>query len=199
MSFNRFYAVREILRPIMISTSLRHHLHVMWCGHKGHKMTFRRNDLATILRSCKAIDISHCGRVTLFGDKNLRQHLFRQWPVTTPIFTWKQQAITWTNIDFLLATLFWAFPWEQFCSKCTLQWRHNERDSLSNDQRLYCCSTVCSGAVRASNAENVSIWWRHHAKLLFSIISLKIIFLRFVPHLQEANDLNIHRNVWTCT
>ena len=28
------------------------------------------------------------------------------------------------------------------------------------------CATVCSGeftAQRASNAENVSIWWRHHA------------------------------------
>ena len=33
------------------------------------------------------------------------------------------------------------------------------------------CSTVCSGAdkkfpsQKASNAENVSIWWRHHAQI----------------------------------
>ena len=55
---------------------------------------------------------------------------------------------------------------------------HNERDSVSNHQRLYCLlnrlfrrrakitsklrvTGLC--AQRASNAENVSIWWRHHA------------------------------------
>ena len=63
-----------------------------------------------------------------------------------------------------------------------LQWRHNERDGVSNHR-----SSVCSGAdqrkhqfrvtglcegnlpvtggfpsQRASDAENVSIWWRHH-------------------------------------
>ena len=71
-----------------------------------------------------------------------------------------------------------------------LQWRHNERDSVSNPQRLHCLlnhlcghrskkpskfrvTGFCAGnspvtgefsAQRASNAENVSIWWRHHAK-----------------------------------
>ena len=70
----------------------------------------------------------------------------------------------------------------------TLQWRHNERDGLSNHQCRVCilnslflcrskktsklCVTgLCVGnspvtgefpAQRASNAENVSIWWRHH-------------------------------------
>ena len=67
-------------------------------------------------------------------------------------------------------------------------WRHNERDSVSNHQRLYCllkrlfrrrskvtsklrvtglCAWNSPGtgefpAQKASNAENVSIWWRHH-------------------------------------
>ena len=70
-----------------------------------------------------------------------------------------------------------------------LQWRHNGRDGVSNHRRLGClfnrlfrprskkisklCVTgLCAGnspvtgefpAQRASNAENLSIWWRHHA------------------------------------
>ena len=70
----------------------------------------------------------------------------------------------------------------------TLQWRHNERDGVSNHQphdcllsRLFrhrwkkisklCVTALSAGnspvtsefpAQRASNAENVSIWWRHH-------------------------------------
>ena len=67
---------------------------------------------------------------------------------------------------------------------------HNERDSVSNHQRLYCllnrlfrCRSKIASKLRvtgfcawnspvtvefpaqmASNAENVSIWWRHHVK-----------------------------------
>ena len=70
----------------------------------------------------------------------------------------------------------------------TLQWHHNEGDSVSNHQphdcllnRLFertskktsnlCVTGLCAGnspgtgefpAQTASNAENVSIWWRHH-------------------------------------
>ena len=70
----------------------------------------------------------------------------------------------------------------------TLQWRHNGRDSVSNHKPFDCLlnssfrrrsketsklrvTGLCAGkspvtgafpAQRASNAENVSIWWRHH-------------------------------------
>ena len=70
----------------------------------------------------------------------------------------------------------------------TLRWRHNEPHVVSNHQprdcllnRLFrrrskkpsklCVTGLCAGnspvtgefpAQRASNAENVSIWWRHH-------------------------------------
>ena len=70
----------------------------------------------------------------------------------------------------------------------SLLWRHNGRDGVSNHQRLYCllkrlfrrgskitsmlcvtglCARNSPGtgefpAQKASNAENVSIWWRHH-------------------------------------
>ena len=61
----------------------------------------------------------------------------------------------------------------------TLQWRHNGRHGVSNHQphdRLLKTSQfrvtgLCAGnspgtgefpAQKASNEENVSIWWRHH-------------------------------------
>ena len=69
-----------------------------------------------------------------------------------------------------------------------LQWRHNELNGVSNHQRLNCLlnrlfrlrseqisklrvTGLCEGnspvtgefpAQRASNAKNISIWWRHH-------------------------------------
>ena len=68
----------------------------------------------------------------------------------------------------------------------TLQWRHNERDGVSNHQPHDCLfrrrsqkitklrvTGLCAGnspetdeflAQMASNAENVSIWWLHHEK-----------------------------------
>ena len=79
-----------------------------------------------------------------------------------------------------------------WCYDCwitsTLRWRHNERDSVSNHQPHDCIlnrlfrrrskktsklrvTGLCAGnspgtgvfpAQMASNAENVSIWWRHH-------------------------------------
>ena len=71
-----------------------------------------------------------------------------------------------------------------------LQWRHNEHDGVSNHRRLYCLlnrlfrrrskrisklrvTGLCEEnspvtgefpAQRTSNAENVSIWWRHNVK-----------------------------------
>ena len=73
----------------------------------------------------------------------------------------------------------------------TLQWRHDGRDSVSNHQPHDCflnrlfrrrskktsklrVTGLCAGnspgtgelpAQMASNAENVSIWWRHHGSL----------------------------------
>ena len=73
------------------------------------------------------------------------------------------------------------------CNALTLEWRHNGLDSVSNHQphdllnRLFrhrskktsklCVTGLCEGnspgtgefpAQMARNAENVSIWWRHH-------------------------------------
>ena len=77
---------------------------------------------------------------------------------------------------------------ELFHHTCTLQWRHNRRDSVSNHQPYHCLlkrlfrrrskktsklrvTGLCAGnspvtgefpAQIASNTENVSILWRHH-------------------------------------
>ena len=76
-------------------------------------------------------------------------------------------------------------------SMISLQWRHNGRDGVSNHQPHECLLShlikrrskktsklrvtgLCAGnspetgefpAQRASNAEHVSIWWRHHVPL----------------------------------
>ena len=80
--------------------------------------------------------------------------------------------------------------WTDPCPPRALQWRHNGRDSVSNHQPHHCLlnrlfrrrsektsklrvTGLCAGnspvtgefpAQMASNAKNVSIWWRHHGK-----------------------------------
>ena len=79
----------------------------------------------------------------------------------------------------------WGHGWNQ---AIPLRWRHNERDGVSNHQPHHCLlncwfrrrskktsnlrvTGLCEGnspvtgefsAQKAGNAENVSIWWRHH-------------------------------------
>ena len=86
-----------------------------------------------------------------------------------------------------------------------LRWRHNERDSVSNHQPRDCLlnclfrrrskktsklrvTGLCVGnspgtgefpAQMASNAENVSIWWRHHGKVAVLCFQFEYIFLWF--------------------
>ena len=81
---------------------------------------------------------------------------------------------------------FSVYLWHQ--CRFSLRWRHNERDGVSNHQPHDCLlnrlfrhrwkktskfrvTGLCAGnspvtgefpTQRASNAENVSIWWRHH-------------------------------------
>ena len=103
----------------------------------------------------------------------------------------------------------------------SLQWHHNERDGVSNHQphdcllnRLfkrrskktskprvtgYCArNSPVAGefpAQMASNAENVSIWWRHHVIVEFGILSVmmkdlwnkKYKLFRRVGHRMESD------------
>ena len=84
----------------------------------------------------------------------------------------------------------------------SLLWRHSERDSVSYHQRLYCllkclfrrrskitsklrvtglCAWNSPGtgefpAQKANNAENVSIWWRHH------VVFMKLYCFQHYPN-----------------
>ena len=100
----------------------------------------------------------------------------------------------------------------------TLRWRHNGHDSVSNNQPQDCLlnrlfrriskktpklrvTGLCAGnspgtgefpAQMASNAENVSIWWRHHEVfpgqailkewlVYFEVVRLKHLFRQALP------------------
>ena len=99
----------------------------------------------------------------------------------------------------------------------SLQWRHNARDGVLNHQphhcllsRLFvrrskktsklCVTGLCAGnspgtgefpAQMASNAENVSIWWRHHVPIYLAhanwMIVLALLQWHDRPSVSEAN------------
>ena len=100
-------------------------------------------------------------------------------------------------ISYLVLVLMDITSWIGSKNSIALHWRHNERGDDSNHRCLACllnrlfrreskktsklCVTgLCEGnppvsggfpSQRASNAENVSIWWRHHG------ISLKVMII----------------------
>ena len=95
----------------------------------------------------------------------------------------------------------------------SLQWRHNGRDSVSNHQLQDCLfnrlfrqgsketsklrvTGLCEGnspgtgefpAQRASNVENISIFWRHHAFLEYHMYSLMCHTYKSPPSWTSAN------------
>ena len=95
------------------------------------------------------------------------------------------------------------FIWE--CAAGSLQWRHKERDGVSNYQhieclfnRLFMCRSNkttkfrvtghCEGnpavtwgfpSPRASNAENILIWWRQHVQPLQIMLVFPILCLHY--------------------
>ena len=69
-----------------------------------------------------------------------------------------------------------TFSYMEMSSKISLQWHHNGLDGVSNHQPRHCLLSRLFGrrskktpgtgefpAQMASSAENISIWWRHHA------------------------------------
>ena len=94
----------------------------------------------------------------------------------------------YSYVMILHVTYFLVFPWHVAHNWFALRWRHNGCDSVSNHQPRECLlrrlirrtskktsklrvTGLCAGnspetgefpAQMASNAENVSIWWRHH-------------------------------------
>ena len=115
---------------------------------------------------------------------------------TLPI-TWKDGWV-WQSIEGVTYESIYKHHYKR--NYFTLQWRHNERDGVSNYRRLDCllnrlfrrrskrisklCVTfLCDGnppmtcgfpSQRASNAENVCIWLRHHDGLKTTCIAPKM-------------------------
>ena len=126
-------------------------------------------------------------------------------PITRYLIEWKITKLR--RISCLLLRPCWkqvgigSVNWER--RGATLQWRHNGHDGVSNHQPHYCLfnrlfwhrskktsklrvAGLCAGnspvtgefpAQRASNAENVSIWWRHHERLLLEILVNQFIIM----------------------
>ena len=91
-----------------------------------------------------------------------------------------------TKLKSISQKLFYISITTKWLTITSLQWRHDKHDGVSNHQPRDClpnhlfrrrskttsklrvtglCAGIVTGefpAQRASNAENVSIWWRHH-------------------------------------
>ena len=105
---------------------------------------------------------------------------------------------------FCRGDFFGSFGWTEYLTRClllSLRWRHNGRYTVSNHQPRDCLlnrlfrrrskktskprvTGLCAvnspwtgefPAQMASNAENVSIWWRHH--VFFWVASLAAVWL----------------------
>ena len=112
----------------------------------------------------------------------------------------------------LMTTEIAVFIYRRYKARNTLQWRHNGLDNVSNHQRhdcllkrLYSCRSnkapklrvtgLCWGnspetgefpTQKASNAKNVSIWWRHHDAC--GLVAMVYILI---------NNTHIHRDFFS--
>ena len=118
-------------------------------------------------------------------------HMVRQLRICSDRLTGMELAETTTVATGIRAKMFIFIEYEiQRKKSLSLQWRHNGRDGVSNHQPHACFfnrwfrrrskktskfrvtghlagnspGTGEFHAQMASNAENVSIWWRHHVK-----------------------------------
>ena len=106
------------------------------------------------------------------------------------------KELLWYTCYVIHSPLCYASHWRMAVSTCLqwywFQWRHNEHNDVSNHRRLECSvnrlfrrrsklgvTGLCEGnppvtdgfpSQRTSNAENVSFWWRHHAREGTSVV-----------------------------
>ena len=90
-----------------------------------------------------------------------------------------------------------------------LHWRHNGHDSVSKYQPHDCLSKLrvtglCAGnstetgefpAQTASNAENVSIWWRHYAEIMQMLQGREDDFVQILTGIRDGPLLDLEDNV----
>ena len=106
--------------------------------------------------------------------------------------------------------------------RCTLQWRHNDHDGVSNHQPSDCLlnrlsrrrsnktsklrvTGLCAGnspvtgefpAPKASSAENVSTWWRHHGE--FFCLILCFCFVLVICDQKRLTEHDLKHNCVFC-
>ena len=134
-----------------------------------------------------------CIQITFWEESFVFRIWLRHFPMSQiGIQHWSSQAAV-VRRQAIADTKFKCFNttrnWKQVPLPTTLRWRHKGCDSVSNHQpreclfsrsirrrskktSKFCVTGLCAGnspetgefpAQRASNAENISIWWRHHA------------------------------------
>ena len=110
-----------------------------------------------------------------------------------------------------------------FSKHNTLQWRHNGLDSVSNHQPLDCSlnclfrlrskktsklhiTGLCEGnssvtgefpSQKASNAEKVSIWWRHHEIIRWYLYYITAVFYA-MPWYNEYRRCQLYTKACLC-
>ena len=153
-----------------------------WCHQAtSHLLSWRK------FRSMSPYGVKRPHRVNvIYNPQNLTKLSWLSQYTTTKIY----KANTRMHLETCITSLASTLPGTALCS-CTLQWRHNERDGVSNLQPHDCLLNRLFGrrskktsklrvtglcarnspvtgkfpAQRASNAENVSIWRRHHVAI----------------------------------
>ena len=137
---------------------------------------------------------------------------FVTWFAISNRIWWECNYLPWSTMQ----TLIWTPRGELYMSldviPWTLPWRHNGRDNVSNHQPHDCllnrlfrrrskkkstlrvtglCAWNSPGTVEfpaqmASNAENVSIWWRHHGWTYVHMKRRRLdIYLTVIFHLAQ--------------
>ena len=127
-------------------------------------------------------------------------------------------SLSWHNYGLGKPPLELGHGWLTTCH--TLQWRYNERDGISNHQRFDCLHNrlfmrrsketlkprvtgLCAEnspvtgefpAQKASNAENVSIWWRHHEVNTYQLESPLSLWLHIISLVYPSSQNLFHEN-----
>ena len=156
-----------------------------------HTYTHRYGNPWFITTSCLNVTVGCLSLYERFGD-----------------VMWRRKTLLWLLVEWRLLVSYW-FRWRFIA--CSVQWRHNGRDSVSNHQPHDCflkrlfrhrskktsklrVTGLCARnspeagefpAQMASNAENVSIWWRHQVRAIPSP-GLMITYRQLKIHKSEA-------------
>ena len=141
---------------------------------------------------------------------------------TTLFYVWPPYNGTWRVVMHPTLDITVLLGYYHQNLKSPLRWRHNGHDSVSNHQPHDCLfnrlfrrrskktsklgvTGLCTGnapetgeflAQMASNAENVSVWWRHHVTSIYHILTsawrrmwevYRVFVMYFAPQIEQRN------------